>query len=72
MFPAKAHGHTVFDFNPVGVDAACCHQAKEGLPLFIGMPLVTPPMNAIVVTAALIYNAWISNTNFPRVVPLSD
>ena len=47
MFPAKAHGPTVFDFNSVGVDAACCHQAKEGLPLFMGMPLVTPPMNAI-------------------------
>jgi len=47
MFPAKAHGPTVIDFNAVGVDAACCHQAKEGLPLFMGMPLVTPPMNAI-------------------------
>jgi len=42
MFPAKAHGPTVFDFNSVGVDAACCHQAREGLPLFMGMPLVTP------------------------------
>ncbi len=30
MFPAKAHGPTVFDFNSVGVDAACCHQATEG------------------------------------------
>mgnify|MGYP001823324865 CR=1 FL=1 len=38
MFPAKAHGPTVFDLNSVGVDAACCHQAREGLPLFMGMP----------------------------------
>ena len=47
MFHAKAHGHTVFDFNSDGVDAVCCHQAIEGLPLFMGMPSVTPPMNAI-------------------------
>ena len=47
MFPAKARGPTVIDFNSVGVDAACCHKAKEGLPLFMGMPLVTPLMNAI-------------------------
>jgi len=33
MFPAKAPGPTVFDFNSVGIDAACCHPAKEGLPL---------------------------------------
>ena len=36
---AKAQGPTVFDFNCVGVDAACCHQARG--------PLVTPPMNVI-------------------------
>lgn len=47
MFPDKAHGPTVFDFNFVGLDAACCQQAKEGPPLFMGMPLVMPPMNAI-------------------------
>ncbi len=35
MFPAKALGPTVIDFNSVGVDAACCHQAKKGLLLFI-------------------------------------
>ena len=47
MFPAKAHGPTVFDFNSAGVDAACCHLAKEGLPLFAGVPVVASPMNAI-------------------------
>ena len=47
MFPAKARGPTVIDVNSVGVDAACCHQAKEALPLFMGMPLVPPPTNAI-------------------------
>ena len=47
MFPDKAHGPTVFNFNSVGVDSACYQQAKEGLPLFMGMPLVTPPTNAI-------------------------
>ena len=33
MFPAKAHGPTVFDFNSVGIDAACCHQAKDTMAL---------------------------------------
>ena len=53
MFPAKAHGPTVFDFNSVGVDSACFHQAKEGMPLFMGTPLVTPPMNAIALGNAI-------------------
>ena len=49
MFPRKTHYSTLYDFKSanVGVDAACRHQAKEGLPLFMGMPLITPPMNAI-------------------------
>ena len=47
MFPGKAHGPTVFDFNSVGVDAACWHQARRAYSRFVGMPLLTPPMNAI-------------------------
>ena len=49
MFPAKAHRSTLYDFKSanVGVDAACLRQAKEGLPLFMGMPLVKSPTNAI-------------------------
>ena len=47
MFPAKAHGSNLYDFNSVGVDAACCRQTKESLPLFMGMPSVTPLTNVI-------------------------
>ena len=41
MFPDKADGPTLFDFNSFGADAACYQLVKEGLPLFMVMLLDT-------------------------------